>query len=60
MRRLVAWGRVVGMNATIYNPDLDPTGAHVRAFAAVIAGGLAGAGDVSPGEAPPAAQRRLS
>lgn len=59
MRRLVASGRVIGMNATIYNPDLNPTGAHARTFAAVIAAGLAGAGDVTPGEAPHVAQRRL-
>lgn len=39
LRRLVASGRVIGMNATIYDPDLDPSGAHARTFATVIAEG---------------------
>lgn len=58
LRRLVSSSRVVGMNATIYDPDLDPTGAHARTFASVIVAGLAGDGDVNSGGAPRATERR--
>lgn len=41
LRFLLGSGRVIGMDVTIYDPDMDPAGEIGRAFASALVGGIA-------------------